>query len=186
MAIFYDAFQFLWNIGFSRIISFILTYAIIDFILAKTKIVEDPAVRGIIALAIAFGAAMFDLYSKFILTYVAWFAALVIMMVFAMFAWGAVTGEEGVNKFMEFMRTDSRFGKALLLLIIVMFFMVSARVFSTQLFSASPESLMETSDPTAIAMAVLRSPYISALFVTTFVFIAVVMAVQGIGWNKND
>ncbi len=186
MAIFYDAFKFLWDIGFSRIISFILTYAIIDFILSKTKIIEDPAVRGLISVTIALGAAMFDLYSAFILTYAAWFAALVIMMVFAMFAWGAVTGEEGVKQFMEFMRTDSRFGKALLLLIIVMFFMVSARVFSSQLFSSSPESLMETSDPTAIAMAVIRSPYISALFVTVFIFVVVVMAVQGIGWSKND
>jgi len=186
MALFYDAFQFLWNIGFYKVISFILTYAIIDFILAKTKLVEDAATRGVIALVIALGATMFDLYAKFILTYIAWFAALVIMMVFAMFAWGAVTGEEGVNRFMEFMRTDSRFGKALLLLLIIMFFMVAARVFSTQLFSAGPEALLNTTDPTAIAMAVIRSPYISALFVTTFLFIAVAMAVQGIGWGKND
>ncbi|AAR39123.1 NEQ273 [Nanoarchaeum equitans Kin4-M] len=176
-----DAIMYLKQQGFYVLIVGIFVYAITDYVLSK--IMKDNPAKGLISLSAALIVITFGKFIELVEQLVAWYISFIVIVFLFLVAVATVGGEDWLKKLEEFAKTDKNFNQAILGVGILIFIFAAARVFSESLFG--PSDIENITDPTALAMAVIRNPNILAVFAFFFALVGAVFVVNGIQPNQK-
>ena len=110
---------------FMPVVSFLFVFVVVFAILAKTKILGDGRVNIIVSFIMAIIFMNFSSLNLFVNTITPWFVVLLVCLFFVLVIMGFSVGNDVMKKM-----TTSKFGWAIIIILIIIFLIAAIRVFN--------------------------------------------------------